>query len=165
MAKITFKGNPIQTSGKLPDNGTEAPNFLLVRQDLSEASLKDFSGKKKILNIVPSLDTGVCATSAKKFYKELSGKDEVILINISMDLPFAQSRFCKAENLKDAEALSAFRSSFPEDYGVKITEGPLKGLCSRAVLLLDENDKVIYSEQVSEISHEPNYEEVIKRLS
>jgi len=165
MSKITFKGVEVHTKGKLPEEGGQAPNFSLARQDFSEVSLETYGAKKKVLNIVPSLDTGVCATSAKKFNEKLAGRDDVIVINISMDLPFAQGRFCKAENLEQIETLSAFRSSFSDDYGVKMSDGPLSGLCSRAVIIVDENNKVIYSQQVSEITQEPDYENALKHLS
>lgn len=164
MAKIKFKGSEVNTSGQLPSIDDKAPNFTLVRQNLSEVTLGTFGKRKKVLNIVPSLDTQVCALSAKKFYKELAFKDDVILITISMDLPFAQARFCKAEGLDSAETLSAFRSDFSRDYGVEMVDGPLKGLCSRAVVVVDENDKVIYTEQVPEITQEPDYEKVLKIL-
>ena len=164
MAKITFKGNQINTKGDLPKIGDKAPDFKLIRQDLSEVSLSDFKNKKKILNIVPSLDTGVCATSAKKFHEKMASHKDAIVVNISMDLPFAQGRFCKTEGLTQTETLSTFRSSFPEDYGVRIIDGPLKGLCSRAVVLIDENNKVIYTEQVPEITQEPNYDKVLENL-
>lgn len=164
MSTITFKGSPIKTIGSLPSVGDHAPDFKLVKQDLSEAELNSYADKKKILNIVPSLDTGTCALSAKTFYQKLSGRDDVVVLNISMDLPFAQGRFCKTEGLNNAETLSAFRSDFPETYGVMIAEGPLKGLCSRAIVLIDENNKVLYTEQVSEITHEPNYVKVIENL-
>jgi thiol peroxidase len=164
MSTITFKGNPIKTVGSLPSIGTKAPDFKLVKQDLSEAHLDTYNRKKKVLNIAPSFDTPTCALSAKTFYSKLAGRDDVVVLNISMDLPFAQGRFCKAEGLNNAETLSAFRSDFPEEYGVAIIEGPLKGLCSRAVLLLDENNKVVYTEQVSEITHEPNYSKLIEHL-
>lgn len=164
MSTITFKGNPIHTVGALPATGGHAPEFKLVKQDLSEAILSNLPSKKKVLNIVPSLDTGTCALSAKTFYNKLANRDDVILLNISMDLPFAQGRFCKTEGLTNAETLSAFRSDFADVYGVKISEGPLKGLCSRAVILLDENNNVIYTEQVSEITHEPNYDKLLEHL-
>lgn len=164
MAKVTFKGNPIETVGNLPPKGKKAPDFKLIKNDLEEASLEDFSGRKKVLNIFVSLDTGVCATSIKKFYKFLKGKKDVVLLNISKDLPFAAKRFCESEKLDNCIALSAFRSHFPQDYGVEIAAGPLKGLCSRAVVVLDEKNQVIYEEQVSEITHEPSYEKVMEVL-
>lgn len=166
MASITFKDNPIHTSGNLPSTGDTAPSFNLVAGDLSEAGLDKFSGKNKILNIVPSLDTGVCAISAKTFNEKAGGLDGTVLINISADLPFAQQRFCESEKLEHIVNLSTFRSpSFGTDYGVEMTDGPLKGLLSRAVLVLDQNDQVIHSEQVPEITQEPDYEAALAALS
>lgn len=157
MANITLKGNPIHTSGELPKVGSKAPEFKLVRTDLSEVNLSAYAGKKKILNIFPSVDTGTCAMSVRKFNQEAGALGNVAVLNISADLPFAQSRFCGAEGIKNAEALSAFRSSFATDYGLKLTDGPLAGLCSRAVVVLDEENKVIHTEQVADIVNEPNY--------
>jgi len=164
MANITLKGNPINTSGALPKTGASAPDFTLTAGDLSDTHLDKFAGKIKVLNIVPSLDTKTCSLSAKKFHEALKNKKDVVLVNISMDLPFAQERFCKAEGLIAQEFLSAFRSTFPKDYGVLITDGPIKGLCSRAVVVLDKDNKVTYTEQVPEISQEPNYDKVISAL-
>lgn len=164
MAQITLKGKQINTCGELPSVGGAAPNFLLIRQDLSEVELKDFSNKKKVINIVPSLDTSVCATSARKFHEKLSHRDDVVCLNVSMDLPFAQGRFCEREGLRNIETLSAFRSSFPKDYGVQISDGPLQGLLSRAIVVLDENNKVVYCQQVPEITQEPDYAKVLERL-
>jgi thioredoxin-dependent peroxiredoxin len=164
MAEIKFKGKSINTTGALPKMGFKLPDFALVRQDLSEATLAAFGNKKKVLNIFPSLDTGVCALSVKQFYKQIPNSSKVIVINISKDLPFAQKRFCDAEGLVDVESLSAFRSSFAKDFGLEIAEGPLKGLCSRAVIVLDENNQVIYTEQVPEITQEPDYAAVLKVL-
>ena len=163
MANITLKGNPIKTMGTLPAVGSKAPDFHLVKRDLSESTINQYKGKTKILNIVPSFDTKTCALSAKQFHAKIKKRDDVVLINISMDLPFAQDRFCKAEGL-DEEFLSGFRSTFPKDYGVEILDGPIKGLLSRAVVLLDKDNKVLYTEQVPEISQEPNYEAVLKHL-
>jgi len=129
MASITLKGNAIETSGQLPGKGSSAADFRLVRSDLSEASLGDYAGKKKVLNVFPSIDTGVCATSVRKFNEQAAGLDNTVVLCISEDLPFAQSRFCGAEGIKNVEMLSAFRSSFAEDYGLQITSGPLAGLC------------------------------------
>ena len=158
MATITFKGNPIQTSGKLPDTGAAAPDFKLAKTDLSDVSLKDFAGKKKILNITPSLDTGVCATSAKKFNEAVSKLGDVALLNISADLPFAAGRFCESNGLKNIVALSTFRSpDFAQAYGVGILGGPLAGLTARAVVVLDAQDKVLHAELVPEIGQEPDY--------
>ena len=159
MATITFKGNPIQTSGHLPDKGAFAPDFKLAKTDLSDAGLKDFAGKKKILNIVPSLDTGVCATSAKKFNEAVSALGSVVLLNVSADLPFAAGRFCESHSLKNVVALSTFRSpDFAKAYGVGIVDGPLAGLTARAVVVLDAQNRVLHAELVPEIAQEPNYE-------
>ena len=159
MATITFKGNPIQTSGHLPDKGAVAPDFKLAKTDLSDAGLKDFAGKKKILNIVPSLDTGVCATSAKKFNEAVSALGSVVLLNVSADLPFAAGRFCESNSLKNVVALSTFRSpDFAKAYGVGIVSGPLAGLTARAVVVLDAQNRVLHAELVPEIAQEPNYE-------
>ncbi len=164
MVKITLKGNSINTSGTLPSVGSVAKDFALVKGDLSEASLNTFPGKKKLLNIFPSLDTGTCSTSVKKFADAAQNLKDVVVINISKDLPFAQGRFCSSEGVKGVETLSAFRSSFAKDYGLEIIDGPLKGLCSRAVVVLDENNRVIYSEQVSEIAQEPDYAKALEAL-
>ena len=159
MASITFKGNPIQTSGALPATGAQAPDFKLTKTDLSDVGLKDFAGKKKILNITPSLDTGVCATSAKKFNEAVAKLGEVALLNISADLPFAAGRFCESNSLKNIVALSTFRSpDFAKAYGVGILDGPLAGLTARAVVALDAQNKVLHAELVPEIGQEPNYD-------
>ena len=159
MATITFKGNPIQTSGHLPDKGAFAPDFKLAKTDLSDVSLKDFAGKKKILNVGPSLDTGVCATSAKKFNEAVSALGSVVLLNVSADLPFAAGRFCESNALKNVVALSTFRSpDFAKAYGVGIVSGPLAGLTARAVIVLDAQNRVLHAELVPEIAQEPNYE-------
>jgi len=164
MAKITLKGEINSDSiGELPAVGTTAQDFTLVAGDLSEKSLADFAGKKKILNIVPSLDTGVCAASARKFNETVASDDVVVLI-ISADLPFAQGRFCSAEGLDNVIPLSTFRSTFSKDYNVQIANGPLAGLTSRAVVILDENNNVTYTEQVPEITQEPNYEAALASL-
>lgn len=164
MAIIHFKGHPIHTSGNLPAPGSKAPDFRLVRSDLSDATLSTYSGKKKVLNIFPSIDTGTCATSVRRFNKEAGSMSGVVVLNISADLPFAQKRFCGTEGIENSEALSSFRSPFAKEYGLEIMEGPLSGLCSRAVLVLDEENKVIHSEQVSEIANEPNYEAALQAL-
>ena len=158
MATITFKGTPIQTSDELPNAGAAAPDFKLARTDLSDVTLKDFAGKKKILNITPSLDTGVCATSARKFNEAVAKLNGVALLNISADLPFAAGRFCESNGLKSVVALSTFRSpDFAQAYGVKITGGPLAGLTARAVVVLDAANKVLYTQLVPEIAQEPDY--------
>lgn len=165
MATITLNGNPIQTAGNLPEKGTQAPDFNLVRSDLSEATLATFAGKKKILNIFPSIDTGTCATSVRKFNKEAAALPNVAVLNISADLPFAQKRFCGAEGIANTESLSSFRATFGKDYGLVMASGPLAGLLSRAVVVLDENNRVLHAEQVSDIVNEPNYENAIKALN
>ncbi len=159
MATITFKGNPIHTSGNLPAKGATAPDFKLTKTDLSDVSLKDFAGMKKILNVTPSLDTGVCATSAKKFNEAVSSLGDVVLLNVSADLPFAAGRFCESNGLMNVVALSTFRSpDFAQAYGVRIVDGPLAGLTARAVVVLDAQNKVLHAELVPEIAQEPNYE-------
>lgn len=157
MATTNFKGNPVKTYGELPKVGSQAPDFKLVKGDLSEVSLSDFAGKKLILNIFPSIDTGVCATSVRNFNKVASEKGVSVLC-VSKDLPFASSRFCGAEGLNDVITASDFRyNNFATDYGVLMTDGPLQGLCARAVVALDENGVVTYTELVPEITTEPNY--------
>jgi thiol peroxidase len=157
MATITLKGNQIHTSGTLPAKGSKAPAFKLVRNDLSEVTLDTYAGKKKVLNIFPSIDTATCAMSVRKFNQEAAQMPNTAVLNISVDLPFAQKRFCGAEGISNAESLSTFRSSFANDYGLTIMDGPLAGLCSRAVVVLNEKNDVIYTEQVPEIGQEPNY--------
>lgn len=164
MATITLKGNEVHTLGELPAKGTELKDFTLVNADLAEKKLSDFAGKKKILNIFPSVDTGVCAASARKFNVEVSQLDNTVVINISKDLPFALGRFCAAEGLDNVETLSDFRGHFGEDYEVTLKDSPLKGLLSRAVIVTDENNQVIYTEQVPEITQEPNYEQALAAL-
>lgn len=144
--------------------GSKAPDFKLVRKDLSDATLASFAGKKKVLNIFPSVDTGTCATSVRKFNKEAADLNGVAVLNISADLPFAQSRFCGAEGIQNTETLSSFRSTFAKDYGLEIADGPLAGLCSRVVIVIDENDKVVYTEQVGDIVNEPNYAPALQAL-
>ena len=162
MATVTFKGNPVQTSGNLPAKGSSAPDFKLARTDLADVSLQDFAGKKKILNIVPSLDTSVCATSAKKFNEAVSALQGVALLNISADLPFAAGRFCESNSLKNVVALSTFRSpDFAKAYGVGIVGGPLAGLTARAVVVLDAGNKVLYTQLVPEIAQEPDYADAL----
>ena len=165
MASIKLKGNPIHTSGELPNVGSIVPDFKLVKSDLSETSLTTFAGKKKVLNIFPSIDTGTCAMSVRHFNKDAASAKNTVVINISADLPFAQKRFCGAEGITNAETLSTFRSTFAKDYGLQIQDGPLAGLCSRSVIVLDENNKVIYTEQVSDIVNEPNYDAAMKALN
>ena len=165
MATIALKGNPIHTVGELPAVGTAAPDFNLTRGDLGDVSLKDFAGKRKLLNIVPSLDTGVCAASARRFNMEAAKVPGAVLLTVSRDLPFAQQRFCEAEGIKEVVPLSELRNrDFGDDYGVRIADGPLAGLLSRAIVVLDEKDKVIYHEQVPDIVQEPNYEKALAAL-
>ncbi len=165
MATITLKGNEIHTSGDLPAEGDRAPDFKLTKADLSDASLSDFSGKKKVLNIFPSIDTPVCAKSTRQFNERGSGRGDAVMLMVSADLPFAFKRFCEAEGLDNVETLSTFRNDdFAKDYGVKITDGPMAGLCARAVVVLDENDKVVHSQLVPEIGEEPDYDAALKAL-
>ena len=165
MATITLKGNPVHTVGDLPRSGSKAPDFVLTRGDLADVSLRNFSGKRKLLNIVPSLDTGVCAASARRFNQEAAALSDVVLLTVSCDLPFAQKRFCDAEGIENLITLSELRSrSFGEAYGVRIADGPLAGLLSRAVVVLDQDDTVVYTEQVPEITQEPDYEKALAAL-
>jgi thioredoxin-dependent peroxiredoxin len=165
MAKITFKGNAAHTAGTLPAVGSTAPDFKLTKSDLSDASLKDYLGKKVVLNIFPSLDTPVCAASVRRFNAEASKLDNTVVLCISRDLPFAQGRFCTAEGLNNVISASEYRdSSFSDAYGVRIQDGPLAGLLSRAVVVVDESGKVKYTEQVPEIVHEPDYAKALAAL-
>jgi len=164
-ANVTLDGNPIEISGKLPQPGENTPPFTLTTSGLEDVKLDHWAGKRKILNIVPSVDTGVCAASTRKFYEKASNLDNTVVLVISADLPFAASRFCGAEGLKNVETLSTFRNySFQQDYGVAIQTGPLAGLCARAVVVVDENNKVLHSELVNEIKEEPDYDAALKAL-
>jgi|SRR5690606_22177065 len=165
MASIKLGGNPIETTGSLPNIGSKATNFKLTTTDLSSKSLSDYDGQRKILNIFPSVDTGICAASARKFNEEASKLDNTKILCISRDLPFAQKRFCAAEGIENVEMLSDFKDgSFGKNYGLEIKDGAFQGLHSRVVLVLDENNKIIYSEQVPEIGQEPDYASAIKAL-
>lgn len=168
MALVTLQGNQIETAGALPEEGMKAPHFSLTATDLSMKELRDYAGSMKVLNIFPSLDTGVCAASVRRFNKEAGGLDKTVVLCISADLPFAHSRFCEIEGLKDVISLSSFRSpEFGRNYGVTLTTGPLAGLLTRAVVILDSSDLVVYTELVPEITQEPDYEaalEVLKEL-
>jgi thiol peroxidase len=158
MATVQFKGTNVHSSGELPKVGSNAPEFTLVGKDLGELHLKDFKGKRLLLNIFPSLDTGTCATSVRKFNKWVSEKNNVVVICISKDLPFAQARFCGAEGLDNVVTASDFRyHTFATDYGVLLKDGPLQGLMTRAVVAIDEHGKILYTELVKEITEEPNY--------
>lgn len=166
MATTHLKGNPIHTNGDLPEVGSVAPPFTLVGADLSDVSLSDFAGKRKILNINPSLDTGVCAATARRFNELAGSLDNTAVLVISADLPFAQGRFCAAEGLTNVVTLSLMRSrSFAKDYGVLLVDGPMAGICARAVVVLDENDRVLHSQLVDEIPTEPDYEAALAALS
>ncbi len=159
MATTHFKGNPVHTNGELPAVGSKAPDFTLIAGDLSEKSLADFAGKRKILNIVPSLDTPVCATSARRFNEAAAKLDGTVVLVVSADLPFAQGRFCSTEGLEDVVPLSMMRDrEFAKAYGVLLVDGPLAGLAARAVVVLDENDTVVYTQLVDEITTEPDYD-------
>lgn len=165
MAQITLKGSPIHTVGELPPVGSPAPAFVLCGSDLSDVSLADFSGKTVVLNIFPSLDTSVCQASARRFNEIASSVSGVTVLNISLDLPFAQARFCGGEGLDHVVNLSAFRNpAFGKDYGVTILDGPIAGLLSRAVVLIDPTGKIVHTEQVPEIANEPEYETVLNLL-
>jgi len=165
MATITLKGNEIHTNGELPAVGSQAPGFKLVDADLGDRSLADYAGQKKLLNIVPSLDTPVCATSTKKFNEAAAGQDNVVMLVISADLPFAMGRFCSVEGIDKVVPLSMMRSrDFAKDYGVLIEDGPLAGITARAIVILDESDKVIYTELVPEIGQEPDYDKALAAL-
>ena len=164
MATITLQGNPVNTVDNLPTVGTVINDFELVGQDLSIKKLSDFSGKKKVLNIFPSIDTGTCAASARQFNVEANSLENAVVINISKDLPFALGRFCAAEGLDKVETLSDFRGHVGNDLGLTIADSPLAGLLSRAVIVTDENNKVLYTEQVAEIANEPNYSAALEAL-
>ncbi|MNQ69956.1 Thiol peroxidase [compost metagenome] len=165
MAQVTLKGNPINVEGQLPQKGQQAPAFSLVGGDLSDVTLASLSGKRKVLNIFPSVDTPTCATSVRKFNVEASKLANTVVLCISADLPFAQKRFCGAEGLDNVVNLSTMRgASFLKDYGVAIANGPLAGVAARAVVVLDENDKVLHSELVAEIANEPDYAAAIAAL-
>ena len=165
MAAITLGGNAIHTIGNLPETGTVAPNFELVKEDLSIATLSDYNGKRVVLNIFPSVDTGTCAASVRKFNEKASALTNTVVLCISRDLPFAQKRFCGAEGLENVQNLSDFKTgAFGKTYGLEIVDSAFSGLHSRVVLVLDENSNVIYSEQVAEIANEPNYDAALAVL-
>ncbi len=162
MAKITFKGNPVTTSGDLPKVGAAAPAFTLTKNDLSPLSNKDLAGKNVVLNIFPSIDTGVCATSVRKFNQQAATLPNTVVVCVSKDLPFAQKRFCGAEGIEKVTTASWFKGpDFGKDFGVTMTDGPLAGLFARAVVVLDATGKVVHTELVPEIAQEPNYDQAI----
>lgn len=166
MAKITLQENAIDTIGELPAVGSAAPDFTLVKTDLAEVTLADYKGKKVVLNIFPSIDTPVCAASVRRFNKVAGETDNTVVLCISADLPFAHTRFCETDGLKNVESLSVFRSPvFGKDYGVTITTGPIAGLLSRAIVILNPEGKVVYTEQVPEITQEPNYDAALAALN
>ena len=165
MAQVTLQGNPVDVAGSFPAVGDPAPAFTLTSKDLEDKTLSDFAGKRKVLNIVPSVDTGVCAASARKFNVKAGGLDNTVVLVISADLPFAAARFCGAEGLDNVITLSTFRhQDFAANYGVAISSGPMTGLCARAVVVLDEQDKVLYSQLVPEIAEEPDYDTALAVL-
>jgi Peroxiredoxin len=166
MSTVTLEGNPVNVAGHFLQPGDTAPSFMLVDNKLNDVSLSQFAGKKKVLSIVPSLDTSVCAASTRKFNEEASFVKDAVILVISADLPFAQARFCGAEGLKNVITLSTMRGrDFHKDYGVMITDHPLSGLCARGVVVLDQNDKVVYSQLVPEITQEPDYAAAMKALA
>lgn len=165
MANVTLGGNPINVAGNFPQKGQTAPEFKLVGKDLKDVSLTDFAGKRKVLNIVPSLDTAVCATSTRKFNEKAAGLANTVVMAISADLPFAMGRFCTAEGIQNVVPLSLMRGrEFLKNYGVEITSGALAGVAARGVVVLDENNKVLHSELVAEIKTEPNYDAALAAL-
>lgn len=164
MTKIRFHGNAVNTRGSLPDLGSLAHDFTMVKLDLSEVNLYSFKQKYKLLNIFPSLDTDTCALSVKTFNREATDLYDVVVINLSLDLPFAQKRFCAAEGIKNVEMGSLFRSNFLDYYPVDFIDGPLKGLCSRVIIIINEKHEITYAEQVVEVSNEPNYLEALRAL-
>lgn len=165
MGKTALRGNPVQVAGELPSVGSTAPAFTLTNAGLQDVGLDAWAGKKKVLNIFPSVDTPVCATSIRTFNEKASSKDGVVVLNISADLPFAMKRFCGAEGLENVESLSTFRDgSFQEAYGVRMVDGPLAGLCARSVVVLDADNAVVHTEMVSDIVEEPDYEAALAAL-
>ncbi|MDO5640741.1 MAG: thiol peroxidase [Neisseria sp.] len=164
MSKVTLQGNPVDVAGPFPEKDQTAPDFTLAAGDLSDKSLADFDGKRKILNIFPSVDTGVCAKSVRTFNEKAASLENAVVLCISADLPFAQARFCGAEGIDNVVMLSSFRSGFAEDYGVAISSSGMRGLDARAVVVLDESNKVLHSELVSEIAQEPNYDAALAAL-
>jgi len=165
MAALTFKGNKVHTKGSLPATGSKAPDFKLTKSDLSDASLSDYSGKKMLLNIFPSIDTGTCAQSVRKFNEEAAQLDNTRVLCISKDLPFAQARFCGAEGIDNVEMLSDFRDgNFGKAFNLELSDGPLQSLLSRVVVVLNENQEVVYTQQVTEIVDEPDYKAALEAL-
>jgi len=165
MAKITFKGSPVSTAGELPKVGEQAPDFILTKTDLTDISLKDVAGKKVVMNIFPSIDTPVCATSVRRFNAEIDKYNNAVVLCISADLPFAHARFCGAEGLNNVISVSQLRNrDFGKHYGVRIVDGPLAGLLARSIVVLNEKGKVIYTQLVGDIAEEPDYEKALNML-
>jgi thiol peroxidase len=164
MSEVTLKGGKVNLAGNLPQLGSKVEDFKLVAQDLSEKSLKDYASRRKVLSIFPSLDTAVCAMSVRTFNGLAAALEDTIVLNISADLPFAHKRFCVAEGIENVHTLSSFRSDFGKKWGLEIMDSSLKGLLARAVVVLDENDKVIYSQLVQEITTEPDYDAALKAI-
>lgn len=164
MATITFQTNPIQTCGELPAIGSNAPNFSLANIELKNITLENYAGKRKVLSIVPSLDTPTCAASARKFNQKAANFENTVVLIVSADLPFAQCRFCEIEGLDEIEVLSTFRSTFAADYGIQISDGALAGLTARAIVIIDEHNKILYTQLVPELAHEPDYESAFAAL-
>ncbi|AJE33319.1 lipid hydroperoxide peroxidase [Corynebacterium humireducens NBRC 106098 = DSM 45392] len=165
MANVTFKNESTTTAGELPAVGDQLPDFTLVGTDLGELTPADFAGKRVVLNIFPSLDTGVCAKSVREFNERATSLDNTVVLGVSQDLPFAHGRFCSAEGIENVTTGSAFRSSFGEDYGLTLQGSPLQGLLARAVIVADENGKVVYTQLVDEITDEPDYDAAVNALS
>jgi len=167
MSTVTLKGNPVEIGGNFPQKGQTVPDFKLADKTRTDVSLANFAGKRKVLNIFPSIDTPTCATSVRTFNQKASSLDNTVVLCVSADLPFAQNRFCGAEGIENVQTLSTFRNTagFAESYGVAIKDSSLAGLTARAVVVLDENNKVLHSELVSEITNEPNYDAAIAALS
>lgn len=164
MATVTLRGNPIHTSGELPEVGSQAPDFTVTGGDLGDIKLGDFAGKSLILNIHPSIDTGVCAASARAFNQRAAGRGDTVVLSVSQDLPFAFNRFCEAEGIENVKTGSVFRSSFLDDYGVRIMDGPMKGLAARSVVVVGPDGKVKYTELVPEIAQEPDYDSALAAI-
>lgn len=164
MASTKFKGSEVHTNGNLPEVGTQVPLLTLVGTDLKEKSLEEFAGKKKVLTINPSYDTGTCQMAARAFNKKIGDRSDAVVLTVSADLPFAHKRFCESEGLSHVVPLSSFRSTFAKDWGVELVDGPLKGLTARAVVVLDESNKVVYRQLVPEITEEPDYDAAMSAL-
>ena len=161
MATVTLRGNDIHTNGELPAVGSQAPDFTVTGGDLGDVSLSSLAGQKVILNIFPSLDTATCAASVRRFNQAAAGREGTVVLCVSQDLPFAQNRFCGAEGIENVKVASGFRSSFADDYGVRIVDGPMRGLAARSVVVLDENGNVVYNQLVPEIGQEPDYDSAL----